>query len=348
MNSIAILIPSYKPEETLINLIEEIRKLLPENKIFVIRDGMFSEQNDIFDRISRFSNTFILNHAINLGKGRALKTGFNEILANHPEVQGVVTADSDGQHLSFDIAKVVFTLDQTKAMALGSRFANMDNTPLKSKIGNKTTRFIFKSLIGLNLKDTQTGLRGIPKKLLSELMNVSGEKYEYETNMLIKAKQESWAIKEVEIKTVYINQNRGSHFNPILDSMRIYFLIFRFFFSSIISSIVDFVSFSLLISAHTKLSYAVFGARLISGTFNFTLNKKIVFKNKSNSKLAAFQYWTLVALIGTLSYYGTKLLNDHGFGVYGSKIIVDASLFILSFTVQRDVIFDKKDAHEND
>ncbi len=348
MNDVAILIPAYKPEETLFALISGIQRIKNDIKIILVQDGVFPEHENLIERILRLPGVFLVRHSVNLGKGRALKTGFNEILVNHPEIKCVVTADADGQHLPEDILNVARCVGYENRIWLGSRFVTLKNIPIKSKIGNTLTRFIFKILIGLDLKDTQTGLRGIPSNLLALMMTISGEKYEYETNMLIRAKQERIGIAEVDIETVYINQNRGSHFNPILDSMRIYFLIFRFFFSSIATSMIDLMVFSSLVAVGARLEFSILASRLVAGTFNFTMNKRVVFKNLSAGPEAALKYWLLVLFMAGLSYLGTVAFSSGGMNVYLSKVLMEALLFLFSFSVQRDVIFDKKDSHESD
>lgn len=341
MNSFAILIPSYKPEPTLIDLVQELQKRLPDILIIIVRDGVFDGQEGIIRQLESLKNTKVITHAVNLGKGRALKTGMNEILAHHPEVQGVVTADADGQHLPSDIEKVLKKTISTQSLVLGSRFKEVRDIPFRSRFGNTLTRWVFRVLIGMNLKDTQTGLRGFPRKYLPQMLVVAGEKYEYETNILISSKQNHWKIDEVDIETVYINQNRGSHFNPILDSMRIYFLLIRFFISSITTSLIDFVVFSVFSMAGAAISTSMIASRLAATLFNFNVNKKVVFKSSDKVWLTAMKYWSLVAFMSFLSYLGIQFLVSKGVNVYASKVIVEVSLFGFSFIAQRDLVFNK-------
>jgi putative flippase GtrA len=342
MNQIAILIPTYKPDETLIRLVCRLREVIPGSPFVIVRDGVLPDNKPIFDQLEKIQGVFILSHAVNLGKGRALKTAFNKILTDFPECSGVVTADADGQHLPEDILKVAQMVQEAKALVLGSRFSVTHHVPWKSRIGNSLTRLVFRVLIGLNLRDTQTGLRGIPRRYLGNLMQTYGERYEFETNMLISAKQNHWPVTEVGVETVYLNQNRGSHFNPLLDSMRIYFLLIRFFLSSIAASVVDFGAFSILTAGGASLSTAVVVSRAVSATFNYLVNRKIVFRDTQNLLFAGLKYWVLVVVILAMSYLGTEFLFRLGLNLYLSKLSVDGSLFVFSFLVQRDLVFKRR------
>jgi len=88
-------------------------------------------------------------------------------------------------------------------LILGSRNFDLPNVPKKSKAGNLTTRRIFGALYGIKLYDTQTGLRGFTVGLAKHLVNVKGEHFEYEMNVLIYAKKHNIRILETPIETVY-------------------------------------------------------------------------------------------------------------------------------------------------
>ena len=121
------------------------------------------------------------------GKGRALKDGLKYFLnlENKDDFVGIITADCDGQHLIKDINKLYNEMQNTdKALFLGTRNFSEDKIPPKSKFGNRVTSNIFKLLYGTRISDTQTGLRGISSSLIEAFSNVSGERYEYETNIL--------------------------------------------------------------------------------------------------------------------------------------------------------------------
>ena len=147
-------------------------------------------------------------------------------------------------------------------------------------------RSYYEFACGINISDTQTGLRAIPLKYLHIFMNTFGERFEYETNMLLEMKENHIPFVEEKIQTIYIEDNKTSHFNPITDSIRIYSLIFKFLLSSVFSFVVDiivFTAFTYLLSNSLSqkdlILVATFGARIISSIVNFTLNRKAVFKS---------------------------------------------------------------------
>ena len=235
-DEVVILIPSLNPDERLTKLVKDL--LVNGFKdIIVVNDGSSEEYNKYFKTIEQ--NVIVLRHMVNLGKGRALKTGFNEYLGRFKEKCGIITVDSDGQHKIEDITKVAKALVENKeSLILGSRNFNLKNVPFRSKYGNKITRCIFKFLTGLNVSDTQTGLRGIPTRYISILMNIPGERFEFEMNMLMEAKENNIDITEERIETVYIQENKSSHFNPLKDSLKIYVI----FYEKSINNIIKFKS----------------------------------------------------------------------------------------------------------
>jgi len=238
IKDICILIPAYNPGELLVQLVSSLIKA-GFSHIIVVNDGSIAECVPIFERIKKMEQCHLLRHAVNLGKGRALKTGLNYFLINFPNSPGIITCDADGQHQVEDVVKVVKVLqDNPDSLIIGVRDFDKD-VPLLSKFGNVITRSIFFFLVGKYLSDTQTGLRGIPVGFMPMLILLDGEGYEFEMNMLIASKTQNISTIEERISTIYIDNNRLSHFNPLLDSMKIYFLLLRFFFSSILASIQE-------------------------------------------------------------------------------------------------------------
>ncbi len=244
INNISVLIPAYKPSSEMLNLLKELSKDNYEN-IIVVADGGGEEFAGIFSEAESIKGVEVVYHYINMGKGRALKTGINHYLnTSGADSIGVVTADADGQHLPKDIKRVALEMLDTKdTMILGSRQLGKD-VPFKSKAGNTITRWVFSVVSGTKVYDTQTGLRAIPREYLAEILQLAGEKYEYEMSMLMELKNLNLGVKEITIETVYHNNNEGSHFNPIADSWKIYRVILGYVMSSAFSAIVDIVLFS--------------------------------------------------------------------------------------------------------
>lgn len=343
---IPILIPAYKPDHQLLDLIDRLTDSGISN-IIIIDDGSGSEFKDLFDKIRTNSFCSLCTHAVNLGKGRAIKTGLNYALTTYPELSGIVTADADGQHLPEDILKVQKKLiENPKNLILGCRSFDK-KIPFRSKLGNEITKKIFHLLVGVKVSDTQTGLRGIPSKYIPECIKMDGEKYEYEINMLASGGKHGISIKEIPIETVYIDQNRSSHFNPVLDSIRIYFVLFRFLISSLSTSVIDFIIFILCSQFGLNILLSTVMARLVAGNYNFVINKKLVFKSESNAISAFAKYWSLVILLGSLSYMGIlTLVNYASLNLLLSKALLETLLFFISFAVQRNLIFYSKESSE--
>lgn len=237
-DKIIIMIPALNPPNEFIYYIEELLKNNLEN-IIVINDGSDEKLNSIFKTIEK-KGVIVINHKNNLGKGRAIKDGLKYVEENmYDNYFGVITVDSDGQHLVKDVINVAETLKENQeALILGVRDFNTKNVPPKSKFGNKITSKCFKFLYGAKISDTQTGLRGIPKELYQQFINSRGERFEYETNMLIDCILKKTKIIEEPIETIYLNNNKETHFRPIRDSISIYWGLLNSFIKYSLVSIV--------------------------------------------------------------------------------------------------------------
>lgn len=342
MNKVLVLIPAYRPDEKLIHLVRQLA-LIGMSDIVIVIDGLDGRTSSVVERLREMVECHLVFHVINLGKGRALKTGINYCLHSFKDAIGIVTADADGQHLPEDIKNIAETLiDNPTKLILGVRTFDR-NVPIKSKIGNILTRHVVSYLMGRKITDTQTGLRGIPVKDAYHFLKISGEKYEYEINMLMETTKQNIAIMEVPIRTVYIENNRGSHFNPLWDSMRIYFVLARYFLSSLGSFIVDNVIFAATFTIFSSMLFSLIIARCCSLFFNFALNQSFVFLYKGGIGSAFIRYLALVVLSGGIAYYSIYgMVNYGGFNVYISKIIVESFLFFANFTIQQRWVFNKK------
>lgn len=342
MNRIVVLIPAYRPDEKLVNLVRQLISVGMTNIVIVI-DGVDGRTSAVTDSLQTIAKCHLVFHVVNLGKGRALKTGINYCLQSFRDIVGIVTADADGQHLPEDIKKIAeILIDNPTKLILGARTFD-HNVPIKSKIGNVLTRRVVSYLMGHEIIDTQTGLRGIPVKDACYFLKTAGERYEYEINMLMEAAKRGLAIIEFPIKTVYIENNRGSHFNPLWDSMRIYFVLARYFMSSLGSFIVDNAIFAVIFLMFSSMLFSLVLARCCSLFFNFALNKSFVFLYKGGLSAAFAKYLTLVVLSGGVAYYSISgMVSYGGFNIYISKIIVESFLFFANFTIQQRWVFNKK------
>lgn len=309
--------------------------------IIVVNDGSAASCMPVFEAIESIAGCTLIHHAVNLGKGRALKTGLNYLLTNVHEIRGVVTCDADGQHLAGDVMKVARVLtNNPDCLTLGVRSFDT-KVPLRSKLGNIITRSIFYFLVGKYLSDTQTGLRGIPVCFIPSLIRLEGEGYEYEMNMLVAAKTEGLPVIEESISTVYLENNRSSHFNPLFDSMKIYFLLLRFSCSSLVASMLDLVFFTICYKLTANILLSIFlGRYTLACLVNFYINRNFVFHHKDRLRTTLIRYYLFATFMGMCAFLLISAVTERfSVSVILAKIMVETFLFIISFTVQRDYIF---------
>lgn len=355
MDDFIILIPAYNPPKEVLSLY--LKKLHKEGftKIVIVNDGSRSEYIDYFNSLKN-RGFDIFTHNKNLGKGRALKNAFNYILNTYTKFRYIVTVDSDGQHSVEDVIKIINVIkgEAKSIMYLGARNFSEKDVPFKSSFGNKSTSFFYKVLFHDKIQDTQTGLRFIPKDFIIDFMDLDGERFEYEINMLINCSRTGKEVVELPISTLYFNNNSESHFNPIKDSFKIYKVMFKSFFNFILSSlssfVIDIISFTLLlnifegiINSFDNIFMATALARIISGICNYKLNKSFVFNDYNKDKSRVFKYMTLWCVQLVLSAYLVNFIFDkYNINASFIKIVVDMIIFLLSFNIQNKHIFNNR------
>ena len=349
-NKICILIPYLNPDEKLINTIEGLKEVGFKNFI-IVDDGSDEAHQKYFPASDQENNFIVLRHSFNKGKGAAIKTAFKFIMKYSTSLEGVITVDGDGQHDPEDVKSCAEALlREGDKIILGCRDFSLPQVPTRSRFGNKTTSFIFKALCGIKISDTQTGLRGFPVKHLPFLLNVKGDRFEYETNMLLKFKQAGIELSEVTIQTIYEEEGKHeSHFKTVRDSIRVYSFILGFWLSSTASAIIDLLLFYLL----NKLCGGIFGslsvlistiiARAVSSFANFTINRSQVFDFDGSSKKAMLRYYAL-AIPQMLVSAGVVSLLSFAFSANPEiktvlKLLVDVVLFFISYRIQQTWVF---------
>lgn len=343
MNHISFVIPAYNPSNQLLQIVNQLSDTCG-CRIIVINDGSSSDHQKIFYSLKKLENVTVLSHAVNLGKGAALKTGLNYAYCEFPDSIGMVTVDADGQHLVKDAIKVSKTLiENCHSLVLGARtFQN--NIPLKSRIGNTLTVRIFSFLVGKKLNDTQTGLRGIPRGMVPSLLKVESNGYEFELDMLLLCKYENREIVENPIDTIYIDNNKSSHFNPLVDSLKIYFVLFRFGFVSLITTLIDYTVFFLSYYIWNQLLFSQIISRAFAMIFNYTAVKNSVFYSQRRISDTFPKYLLLVIVSGAISYNLIKVIaSRYGIPVIFAKATAESVIFIANFAVQRDLIFTRRE-----
>ncbi|MDR3726021.1 MAG: bifunctional glycosyltransferase family 2/GtrA family protein [Terracidiphilus sp.] len=342
MAHVAVLIPARRLEPALAPLVDALLAA-GFGAIILVDDGSPAGDKEQFDSLARLARVHLLRHAVNLGKGRALKTGINYFLTEFPSYAGLVTADADGQHSASDIVRIAQALLSAPGRpVLGCRsFAGQ--VPLRSRWGNSLTRILFYFVSGQKIGDTQTGLRGFPAALLPDLVTLQGERYEYEMTVLASLCRQGNVPVEVPISTIYIDNNRSSQFNPVRDSMRIYFVLLRFYASSLISAGIDFAGFSLTFVLTRNVLASIIVGRL-SSLANFLLNRRYVFRSRGKIRVALGRYYLLAFAVATVSYGLIIGLTSYcGWNVFATKVIVDTLLSLATFSIQRTLVFPRTD-----
>ena len=360
LSKLSVVLPSLDPDEKLLTVINGLFEY-GFTDIILVNDGSKPENLHYFNEAAQMPGVHLLHHEVNRGKGAALKTAFTWFLENRPQNKGVVTVDGDNQHHPEDTRACALRMLETGNIILGCRDFTLDNVPARSKSGNQITSFVFKVFVGMKLSDTQTGLRAIPTEYLSAINQVSGDRFEYETNMLLEMKRSGIPFEEVKIRTVYIEENKSSHFRAVQDSWRIYKLILAHFFkytlSSCLSAVVDESLFTLLtwlfcdtLSGMLLVAIPVAGARIVSSLLNFFINRNLVFKSKTTVAKSLIRYISLAIPIALAQFgltYGLFQLLSIGSeqAILRGLIhaIVMTVLFFASYTIQQRWVFTKKD-----
>jgi len=334
-----ILIPSFEPDMKLVELISTINRTRFD--IVVVDDGSGSDYQDIFNKIK--DKVHLISYEPNMGKGYALKKGMAYIKDTYQKDYIVITMDSDGQHTIADAIKLSsYAKNHKNTLVLGMRKRG-DTTPLRSKIGNTITKWIYGLVTGVSVYDTQTGLRVFSDRLMDFLLSVDGNRFEYEMNSLLLAPKNGIRLYEIEIETIYYKKNKGTHFKTLRDSFLIYKDILKFSLSSILSFVIDYILFFLFSLFINSITLCNILARVISASFNYLMNRKYVFKSRRSAYKSIFQYAILAT---SMLFINTLLLNifvkNFLMNKFIAKIIVEIILFIINYFVQKIIIFRKE------
>lgn len=384
------LIPAYEPDRKMLGVIADLGKTGFD--VVVVDDGSGPEYAELFEQAAERlpgksgRGVTLLIHDVNRGKGAALKTGLdfinNFMVIRGEETQNVIVAvDADGQHLAVDALRAAHTAQGNPGtLVLGSRIlgnkatassgaqsadhasrGNAETVPLRSRFGNAVTRQVFRLATGVPVYDTQTGLRAFTADLIPSLLAVSGDRYEYELNVLMDFAGRGIPIMEIEIETVYLEGNKSSHFDTVRDSYRIYKEIAKyaatggqkangikstakqaakFSSSSFASFLIDYAMYALLLMIGPGLVFANIGARLISSAANYTINRKLVFRSGKKVATSAVQYFALAAFIlAGNTFVLHTMVASLGINSMAAKVLTEVLFFMISWTVQRYVVF---------
>ena len=339
MKKYIALVPAYEPEVLMIDLLQELS--CAKFETVVIDDGSGDAYAALFKKATDYAT--VLSHPQNMGKGQGIRTGLDYIKHHYGNDCIVVTVDADGQHKVSDALKLCQLAESSpNTLFLGSRKLT-GKIPFRSRFGNGMTRFVYRLSTGLKVHDTQTGLRAFGGELIDRMLQTEGNRYEYEMNILLEFAREKRPIEEMEIETIYLNNNEASHFNAVRDSFRIYKEILKFSASSFIGFLVDYILFSVLVLLLKNTSVSNIIARIASASVNFTINKRFVFKNQGSLLKSAISYFLLAACILAGNTAVLYLLTDVcAINPLLAKIITEIVFFFVSWTVQKFFVFKGK------
>ncbi len=333
-----VLIPAYQPDARLPRLILELHRADPSTKIVVVDDGSGQKFSDIFEA-SATAGAHVISYEHNRGKGYALREGFTWIRDVAGDSQEcVVTADADGQHTLNDIFRVGRTCTDTGKSVLGVR-EFVGHVPARSRIGNTATSALFWLATGWKLKDTQTGLRAFPVALLPALLEVQGDRYEYELRVLLHLAKFRHPVTQIPIETIYEAGNPTSHFRPLQDSARIWAPLLKFAASSGVATIIDYVLVLVLNALTGALFFPVIAARLVSASVNFAMNRRVFEATGVPLRRSALRYAALAVAVIAGSYTILAVLTGIGMPLWIAKIIADTTMYLVSYSAQSRYVF---------
>ncbi len=348
LEGVSVVIPAYKPDEKLLTLIDELTAT-GFSDIIVVDDGGGRDFAHIFENVEKRACCTVLTHELNRGKGAALRTALTYVDEARRDGRGLVTADADGQHLPEDIKACALKMIETGKVILGSRDFSDPSVPRRSRVGNRITSIVFRLFFGMKVTDTQTGLRAIPYRYVKDVLLAKGERYEYETNALLILKKRSIPFEEIKIETVYLDENKSSHFRAVRDSLRIYSMLLKYIAASLGSSLLDNILF-LLINLIFEIKGSILGtfiayvtARTIAALVNYLINKNAVF-GKEKGRHAILRYLAVAIPLMLISaafvvWIGKSLDVINPYLKTVIKMIVDTILFFASFRIQHQWVF---------
>lgn len=317
-NQCVVIIPAYEPSN---NFVDYAKTLINARiaQLIVVNDGSGEKYSDVFNKLRELERCTVLEYAENHGKGYALKTAFKYAKENFDERFVFTTADCDGQHLVEDVLNTSLTCAEFgDSFVLGVRDFSLPQVPKRSRVGNVSTRRVFKLLYGVRISDTQTGLRSFPYSLLDTLLEIKGDRFEYEMNQLVVLHKRDVPIREVPITTVYEEKpddvEKVSHYHTVRDSLRVAKVLLTnlsfFMIASVLSAVCEILFLYLGLKYLPEAGLWIFSqaicaqtiARVGSSVFNFAVNYKYVFNGKSKRSIYRYYILWLFLYLASLGY----------------------------------------------
>ena len=340
----ALLIPIYEPSERVLPFLKQFQAE-EFDAFLVVDDGSGENYADIFASIEKETVFSVFSYPVNHGKGYALKNGMKKLIDEHPDLDTIVTADGDGQHLHEDILKVAQKAKECpSALVLGVR--DWTKAPPKSASGNKWSARYFYFVTHRKISDCQTGLRAIPYDAFDMALHTYGYRFDYEMNFLLPASRE-FGFHEMTINTIYDEDNKGTHFRPVRDSLLIMRTPIAYIAVGVTSFLIDILSFYLFSTyvwpnAKTdalQLLYCQCCARAISFPYNYILLEKVVFHHKGIFHNSLYKYFGLAVtslFTGYLLSWGFSFLDA---SITWIKVVIDSILGVIKYLINLMITF---------
>ena len=192
---VCLLLPAYNEAKTIDRIIREASEFVHD--ILVIDDGSIDQTAQIAEK----AGGKVIKHSTNLGKGMALRTGFDYI--SQKDYDLIATMDSDGQHQPSDLPRFIdhFKNNQSDIL-IGARIHNRFEMPQHRRLNNWLVSSVGSALCGQKVKDFQSGFRLIRTEVIKSI-ELHTERYETESELLIKAGRIGFKIQSIPINTIY-------------------------------------------------------------------------------------------------------------------------------------------------
>ena len=205
---VIVVLPAFNAESTVTAVVKGLRESLPNARIIGVNDG----SSDGTGALLRFLCDRTIEFSQNRGKGIALQTAFKAALETDCRV--VLTIDSDGQHDPAFAPSILEALDRYH-IAIGTRDLSGEQVPPQRRVANFLSSAATRMVSGGAVKDSQSGYRGIRREVL-EVVHAEGDRYEFETDFIIRSAHAGFTITNVPISTIY---GSASYFREFRDAM---------------------------------------------------------------------------------------------------------------------------------
>ncbi len=326
------------------------------SRIIVVNDGSRTDKLPIFTKLKRMG-AFVIDHDVNRGQGASLKTGFQYYLDHFSgDSDGVITLSADRPVHPEDVEKIASSLHNEQAMGsfalvVGTRDLNGRLVSDYDYHMGGVMKLLYHMLMGVRLNDPLSGVFGIPDLRVAQCVDIEGDRFSYVTSLTMSF--EKIGFLQVPIEYTFYEPDTERTYRKVGDTVLILFTIFKKFIiysiTSVSASILDIVMFSIFTGivfrgSRFSIIYATICARLISASANYLMTKNFVFHFKSDSAQentkSAGAFMLLSAAQCLCSAFAVSAMKALlGGSVVGIKVLVDLTLFFISYKIQHKYIF---------